>query len=320
MIRLPAALLAALVCLGTASAVAEPALRPVATVSGPVVRLGDLFSDAGAHGADAVAPAPPPGSRTLFDAAWLAATASAHQLAWQPASRFDQASVERAARVVTADRITARLLAEIAKREPVDGAEIELDDAGLRLLVAAEAPDTIAVEALAVDARNGRFTALVSAPAGDPDAERQHVGGRVVHMLKLPVLSHPAAPGETIRAGDIETLTLRADRVGADVLADAGELVGKTPRRPLRAHEPLRLADVQVPVVVHKGDLVTIVLETPLMRLTAQGKALEDGGIGAAIRLANTKSSRVIDAVVTGPNLAAVAASAQLAARQETSR
>jgi flagella basal body P-ring formation protein FlgA len=51
------------------------------------------------------------------------------------------------------------------------------------------------------------------------------------------------------------------------------------------------------------------------MRLTAQGKALEDGGMGAAIRIANTKSGRVVEAVVTGPNLVDITASAQLAAR-----
>jgi len=49
--------------------------------------------------------------------------------------------------------------------------------------------------------------------------------------------------------------------------------------------------------------------------LSTQGKALEDGAMGAAIRIANSKSNRVIDAIVTGPNLAAIAAAAQLAAR-----
>jgi flagellar basal body P-ring formation protein FlgA len=96
---------------------------------------------------------------------------------------------------------------------------------------------------------------------------------------------------------------------------DMHELVGKTPRRLLRAHEPLRSFDVETPVVVHKGDLVTILLETATMRLTAQGKALEDGSLGAGIRIANTKSSRVIDAVVVAPNLVKVAPTGQLATR-----
>jgi flagellar basal body P-ring formation protein FlgA len=303
---------------GAGPARAEPALRPAATVERNVILLGDLFSDAGVHAGDVVAPAPPPGSRTIFDAAWLAAAAREHQLAWQPGSSLDRTSVERATRLVTGEQIAQRLLDEMARRQSVDGAEIQLDDAGLRLLVAREAPDSIAVEGLTVDARSGRFTASVAVPADDAAAERRRVAGRLIRMTRLAVLSRPIAPGEVIRTGDVEFLPIRSDRAAADLVVDARELIGKTPRRPLRAHEPLRGADVQTPVIVRKGDLVTIVLETPNMRLTAQGKALEDGSMGAAIRIANTKSDRVIDATVTGANAVAVAAAAPLAARQET--
>jgi flagellar basal body P-ring formation protein FlgA len=211
--------------------------------------------------------------------------------------------------------VTAALLDEIRARQPLDDGEIQLDNPALRLAVAAEAADTIGIEGLTVDARTGRFSALISAPANDADAERQRVSGRVFRLLKVPTLNRAVAPGEIIRAGDVAFLRLRADRIAGDVVAELGELVGRTPHRPLRAHEPLRAGDIQVPIVVHKGDLVTVFLETPLMRLSAQGKALEDGAMGAAIRIANTKSNRVIDAVVTGPNLASIAAAAQLAAR-----
>jgi flagellar basal body P-ring formation protein FlgA len=298
-----------------ASAHAETTLRPVAVVQASVIRIGDLFSDAASHAGDVVAPAPPPGARTIFDAAWLAAAAREHHLDWQPLSRFDQASVERAARIVPLDAVGSALLDEIRARQPFDEAEIQLDNPALRLVVAAEAPDAIGIESLNFDPRTGRFSALVSAPANDADAERQRVSGRVFRIVKVPTLNRALPPGETIRAGDIEVLRLRADRIAGDVIADLHELVGRTPRRSLRAHEPLRAGDIQVPIVVHKGDLVTVLLETPLMRLSAQGKALEDGAMGAAIRVANTKSNRVIDVVVTGPNLAAVGAAAQLAAR-----
>jgi flagellar basal body P-ring formation protein FlgA len=316
MMRVLACLAATAVTMLCAAVVqAAPMLRPVAVVQGTVIHLGDLFTDAGAHAGDPLIAAPPPGARTIFDAAWLAAVAREHGLAWQPASPFDQASVERASRVIPAEAVQVKLLDEIAARQKVDGDEIQLDNTAVRMVVAAETPDSIAIEGLTLDARTGRFSALVSAPADDADADRQRISGRLVHMMRLPVLTHPVAPGDSIRASDIEILIQRADRVAADVIGDLRDIVGKTPRRPLRAHEPLRVADVQVPAVVRKGDLVTIVLETSQMRLTAQGKALEDGGMGAAIRIVNTKSGRAIDAVVTGPNLAAVAAAPQLAAR-----
>ena len=316
MIRsLPALLLLACVCLAGGRAEAAPTLRPSSTVADTVIRLGDLFADAGARASDVVAPAPPPGSRTIFDAAWLAAAAREHELDWQPGSRLDQASVTRATRAIEADTIAMRLLAEIGSRQSVAGVEIQLDNPALRLLVAADAPADIAVDGLAIEPRSGRFSAIVAAPAGSADAERQRVTGRLIRMIDLPVLGRAVAPGDTIAAADIETMRVRAERLGSDAVLDRHALIGKTPRRPLRPHEPLRIGDVQVPLLVHKGDLVTIVLETPTMRLTAQGKALADGARGAMLQVANTKSNRLIDARVTGANVVAVDAPANLAAR-----
>lgn len=316
MIPLLAALaLAGAAALAASPAEAEPTLRPAVTVDAAVIRLGDLFADAGLHAGDVVAPAPPPGGTTIFDANWLAAAAREHDLAWQPGSGFERASVERATRIVGAEAVTERLRQEIARTQPMDGAQILLDNAAFRLLAAKDAPDTIAVEGLTLDARTGRFSALVSVPAEDAAAERQRVTGRLVRMARLPVLNRPIGPGEVVAQRDIETMELRADRLGPDVIVDARELVGKTPRHALHAHEPLHPFDVQAPVIVRKDDLVTIVLETPSLRLSTQGKALEDGGMGATIRVANTASNRVIDATVTGRNLVAVAAIALVAGR-----
>jgi flagellar basal body P-ring formation protein FlgA len=299
-------LLLATVALAAERAAAEPMLRPAVTVEGAVIRLGDLFGDAGAASADVVAPAPPPGSRTIFNAAWLAAAAREHKLAWEPASRFDQAVVERATRAIGAETIAARLLQDIAQRQAGEDFELQLDDRALRLLVPAEAPDAIAVDDLSLDTRNGRFAAVVTAPAGSAEATPRRITGRLIRMIALPVLDRAMMPGDTITARDVTTARLGAERVAADALADARELVGKTPRRPLRANEPLRPGDIQAPLVLHKGDLVTIVLETPTMRLTAEGKALDDGAMGAAIHVANTKSGRVIDARVAGANTVTV--------------
>ena len=316
MIRRRGALaLVAAAVLAAVPARAEPMLRPAVTVDGDVIRLGDLFSDAGAHAADVVAPAPPPGSRTLFDAAWLAAAAREHQLDWQPASAFDQASVERATRVIDGEAVMKALRAAMARRQSIDGAELRLDNPELRLLAPANAPDSLAIENLTLDPRTGRFSAVVAVSAGS--VPPQAVTGQLIRMVKVAVVARAIAPGEIIGTDDVTSVTLRADRIAADTILDAGGLVGKTPRHVLRAEEPVRSEDVAVPLVVHKGDLVMLVLERPSMRLTAQGKALDDGEMNAVVRVANTKSNRVVDATVVGPNLVAVTPPAQLAARAE---
>jgi flagella basal body P-ring formation protein FlgA len=300
------ALLAAAAVIAAGQAAAEPLLRPSVVVSGDTIRLGDIFGGAGAHAAEAVAPAPAPGTHVTYGARWLASVAHEHHLAWSPGSPYDQVSIERASHIIGGDAIASRLLAELAARQPVNNATIQLDNPGLRFVVPADAGDAMAVDGFTFDHRTGRLSAVVSAPAGAPDAERQRITARVIYRTELPVLNHPLAPGDVITAEDLSQIKMRRDRIGPDVVADAGQLIGKTPRRPLRAEQPIRTGDVQVPVVIHKGELVTIVLETPSMRLTARGKAVADGAMGAAIPVANTNSKRVVDAVVTGPNTVTV--------------
>lgn len=298
MMRFPIFLLAALAL--AAPALGAPTLRPAITVAGGMVRLGDLFADAGARANDAVAAAPLLGTRVTYNADWLAAMAHEHGLDWTPSSPFDLATVERASRTVTIDDISRQMLTEIGTRQPIGDAELQIDNPGLRLVVAADAPDTIAIDGLTVDQRSGRVSAFVSAPAGDPAAARQRIAGRLIYRIDVPVLNHPAAMGAVIAAGDLDLVKLRRDRIAPDIATDASELVGKSLRRPLPAGEPLRLKDVLVPALVHKGDLVTIVLATASLQLTAQGKVLEDGAAGALVRVENAKSNRVIDAAVTG--------------------
>ncbi|MGH7032171.1 MAG: flagellar basal body P-ring formation chaperone FlgA [Stellaceae bacterium] len=315
MTRFLSALFALSIAVAAVSARAGVTLKPEVTVTGSVVHLGDLFADAGAAARDPVAAAPPLGMRTTYSAAWLRAIASEHHLAWSPASDFDQAAVTRAARSIEAETIAHRLLEAMAGSAAGGDAEIKLDNPAARLLVPAEAGDALAVDGLTLDARTGRFSAFVSAPPGAPEARRLRVSGRLVVEVSVAVPSRAVAMNEVLGAADIETITLPRSRLAPDTITDASQLIGKSAVHVLRPDQPVRAGDVQAPLLVRKGDLITIELRTPNMALTAQGKALEDGAAGASIRVTNTQSKRVIDVMVEGPGLGRAGLLAQLAAR-----
>lgn len=141
---------------------------------------------------------------------------------------------------------------------------------------------------------------LVAGPAVALDAPRR--------MVELPALLHYVPPGQTIAPEDVGIIRVPADRLVQAVVAEPDDLIGKTPRRAVRPGQPVRIADVQLPVVVRKGDLVTIVIESKFMRLTVQGRANEDGAEGQTIRVANTRSGKVLDATVAGPGIAKIEA------------
>jgi flagella basal body P-ring formation protein FlgA len=228
--------------------------------------------------------------RTLFLAcALLAATVTG------AAGRIEQ--------VMNSDDIGERIEREIALRARLaPGARLELDNKALRFPAS---PETLVVENLSFDQRSGRVSAYV-ANSADDSAERLHITGRMRYLVELPVLNRYIAPGEIITARDIERVEFRSDRINQAVAAEESELIGRTPRRAVRPQEPVRQADIMLPLMVRKGDLVTVVLQTPALRLTAQGKATDDGAQGAVIRVANSKSGRMLDATVVGPGAAII--------------
>jgi flagella basal body P-ring formation protein FlgA len=60
--------------------------------------------------------------------------------------------------------------------------------------------------------------------------------------------------------------------------------------------------DFTAPILVRRGAIVTIRLETPNMSLTARGKALENGSAGDVIRVVNLQSNKTIQVEVTAEN------------------
>jgi len=271
-----------------------------------LVRLGDLFTGLDAAGATPIARAPEPGNRAEVDARWLAAVAKAYGLPWRPSSPFDRAIIERASQVIDGARIEQSVRDALRDQGLGEKMSLVLDNPAQRLHLSTDVTPSLTVAGLSFDRVSGRFSAQILAPAEGTPQARAIVTGRVVEMAEVPVLRRRVSPGEVIRDADIEWISLRSDRLGRDAVIDPVNLVGKSPRRPIRAGEPLRSGDLRDPILVPKNSLVTIRLETPRMVLTAQGRSLEAGAKGDAIRVMNTKSSKVINAVVSEPGIVVV--------------
>jgi flagella basal body P-ring formation protein FlgA len=282
-------------------------LKPEATIQGDTIRLGDLFDDVAEKAGQTVGNAPAPGRRAVYDANFLARIAAYHQLGWRPANQFDRAVVTRASSIVTAETVRDTVAAELGDRSQADRLDVVLDNKLIEIHLPADKPATMKLESMTFDQVQGRFSAVLVAPADGTEQTRTPVTGRATALIEVPVLTRKVKPGEIITAADIGYAEVRVNRTAGEVLRDMGDLVGQTPRRALTANAPIRASDLQQPQVVGKGTLVTIVLQSRAMMLTAQGKALEGGGEGDVIRVVNTMSNRTIEGTVTGPGQVSVA-------------
>lgn len=183
----------------------------------------------------------------------------------------------------------------------------------MRLHVPGDGDATIEVEDIAIDRRSGRFSAIVAAPAGEPTAKRSRITGRLFKMTEVPVLNRCKSSNQVIAESDITYMLVRSDRVHRDIIVDVQDLIGQAPRRTIRDGVPIRIGDVRHPVMIDKGSIVTMVLETPTMILTAKGRALEEGSDGDTIRITNSQSSSVVEAVVVGAGMVRVRSYARAA-------
>jgi len=289
-------------------------LRDVAAISGNLVRLGDLFINAGEKALREVGYAPAPGRRMVFDARTLYRLARAHGLDWTPMSLHDKAVIQRESIVVSGADIENRILTALPESGiQADEVEVELNNPMMKLHLPADAVETVEVEGLNYSAGNGRFSAILTVPGDGLSVQRVRVAGRVHRISGVPVLARRVMRGDIISERDIDWLQLRSGRIPHNTVLDAASLVGLSPKRTLRAGAPIRISEVQQPVLVSKGAHVTLVLETPSMMLTARGRALENGGRGDIIQVTNAQSHTVVEGVVTSAGTVAVSPSGAMA-------
>jgi len=290
-----------LFCCVLALPASAASLRPMGTLSAPVVRLSDLFDDAGDNASRILGPGPAPGERIVVEAAQLAAIARQFGVAWKPASTTDRAVLERPGRPMPRNTVIEAVRASLGSAGVA--AESELDIGPFSLpLVPLETQPRAAVTQLEHDPATGNFTAILTIGGADMAPVHLRVGGRVHETVLALVPARRLLPGEVLRAEDVRLQRIRAAPLQAEVARTMDEAIGMTPRNVLAAGQPMRLTDLMRPPAVRKGSAVQMLLNGGGLSLAGQALALESGATGERVRVQNTASRAVLEATVTGPD------------------
>jgi flagella basal body P-ring formation protein FlgA len=272
-------------------------VRPVAVVEDGVIRLSDLFENAGPRGATVLGPAPAPGGRTVVEAAQLHAIARANGIAWRPVGGAERVVVERPGRALGRDEVMLALRAALRPQGLDDDSDLDLPGFAPPL-VPERAFVQLAVESAVLDAVGGRFVATLAIVAEGMPTLRQRLAGRVVQTTPMLVAARRLPAGEVLRAQDVRVIRVPASRLRAGAAQDPDAAVGQALRRPAQPEQPLLLADFAPAMAVERGQTVTMLYEVPGMSLTAQGRAMESAPRGALVPVMNLGSRAVVQAQV----------------------
>ncbi len=274
-------------------------LKESVMVSDDVVRLGDLFAEPLSMGDAPVAQAPLPGQTIVLDNRFLRSLVRAYQLDWAPKSRYQRVLVGRVAQHIEPATVTAQVKEALKSYLGTDrDVELSFDVGDIDFVLPTTVKPTLGVQDVRFDPQSQRFAVQLVVPATGPTVVSRLVAGSVYETIQLPVLARPIAPGEVIQLADLDWISVRLDRIAPNAATDPKQLVGMTARRPLRDGQMLCLSDVTMAAAIKRGSMVTLLVSTENMTLTAQGRALEDAALGQPIRVVNTMSNKQLTGVV----------------------
>jgi flagella basal body P-ring formation protein FlgA len=171
-----------------------------------------------------------------------------------------------------------------------------------------------------VEPWTGRQKFIITFPTANGPAQVPVYAEVAEAAAPMVVATRPVARGNVITAADVELKMIEpTSRATAQrpVLDSMEQVVGREARQPLQAGEVVYADQVQAPMLVKRGDLITVGSQGGGIRVRTSARALQDGANGDLIQVESLESKQRYDARVVGLREAAVFAATRLSTPQK---
>lgn len=283
----------------------HPQLKAEVTVTGPVVKVGDLVDNAGIIANVAIFRAPDLGQTGTVPAAEVVEAVRAHALVGLDTAGLDEVRVTRASRAIPVGDIQDAVAQSLSARYhlgDVKDIAVAFERDPRVIYVEPGATGEPRVAQIAFDKRSGRFDTMIEIPTGAGQSGKLRIAGTAVVTAEVVTLNRAVERGTPIRSSDIVIERRPRAEIAREAIADRDAVVGMAARANLRAGQLLRSADLMKPELVARGAMVTLIYQIPGISLTVRGKASEGGAEGDTISVVNETSKRTLQGVVVGQN------------------
>ena len=275
------------------------AVRSHTLIEDQVLRIADIF-EGSSRGDVVVGAAPNPGQRFVIEASQLAGIARRFNVEWRPMSGSERSVIERPGRALSREAAMEVLRAELYPLGlPVDS-ELELA-AFTPPILPLNALPRLSAEGGNYETGSNRFAATLVVMADGMPSIRMRVAGRAIATAPAIVATRRLAIGDVVKPDDVRSMQLRAERVRPGTAQRLEDVVGMQLRRPIGTDLPFMSADLMIPHIITKNEVVLMVVEGPGLSLTTQGRALEAASRGGRLSVMNLTSRTVVEAEAIGP-------------------
>ncbi|MTI45253.1 flagella basal body P-ring formation protein FlgA [Roseibium hamelinense] len=288
---------------GLLSAVAaqdKPVLRSEVRTLSDIVTVGDFYSNAGEKSDVPLFRAPDLGTTGNVPANLVAQRAQAAGLLAAGTDGLSTVVVRRIADTYHAERFKELVRSTLSRQDAsINPSDLDVtfhrppDDVHAN----PRSDDPVRVERILWSRTDGRFDIYLTVHAQYGD-KTVNLRGVAREMMEVAALTQPLRRGHILKREDLTTVKMARSQVPARAVVDAGQLVGLAAKNSLRANSPLSRQDFERPVLIARGEKLTLTYEVAGMKLTTRGQAMDDGAKGDTIDVMNLQSRRIVPAIV----------------------
>lgn len=218
----------------------------------------------------------------------------------------EAATVTRPEQLIDATReFLEQSVTDYLQRSQIDGRhEVEVNRLDPRLRLAqCDVPLTTKLESPAQPV--GRTTVRVSCEGSAPWSV--FVPAQVHLYRQVIVASRPLKRDSVLAAEDVTLAERDVGSLNQGYMTALEQVVGNKLTRGIQPHQVITPNQVSLAEIVRRGDQVVISARNAAINVRMPGEALEDGTLGAQIRVKNTRSGRTVKARVMGAGQVEVA-------------
>jgi flagella basal body P-ring formation protein FlgA len=120
----------------------------------------------------------------------------------------------------------------------------------------------------------------------------------IVCHTEVVAIRRPVERHGMLQQADVERIEMDVSRLPSDVITDIQDAIGKRVKHSLKPGAALRAEWIEIPPLVKKGEVVTVVAEKEGLRVSTIGETCSSGRLGERIRVVNLSTKRSVYAIV----------------------
>lgn len=145
----------------------------------------------------------------------------------------------------------------------------------------------------------GRLSVGVRCPDSQPWTV--YLSADIKIFAEVVTTARPLSRGETIGEGDTLPLRMEVSKLNTGYYLQGDDLGGKILRQAVPAGRALTPNMLRAPLLVRRGESVTIIAAGAGLQVRMKGKALHDAALGERVSVQNLGSKRIVEGTAIEP-------------------